>query len=189
MMNLENSTSTQETNDYKIRQTKYLYTTRFNNHTYKNNRDFCIRNHLEGIYSVLSPLPTSIPLNSILYVIEMNNETEKITALSKVYNNRREEIYRIYEKESYNQKHYRAKKRIDVETQITDPIEQQFIQTLEYHCFKTKGHLKRGQGFTSFPWYKLATSAKNGFDVLDFLDKMFEKRKKKKKSIETIQTE
>ena len=119
----------------------------------------------------------------------MNNETEKITALSKVYNNRREEIYRIYEKESYNQKHYRAKKRIDVETQITDPIEQQFIQTLEYHCFKTKGHLKRGQGFTSFPWYKLATSAKNGFDVLDFLDKMFEKRKKKKKSIETIQTE
>ena len=73
-----------------------------------------------------------------------------------------------------------GKKRIDVQTQNLDPVEQEFIQALEYHCFKTKGHLKRGQGLTSFPWYKLATSAKNGFDVLDFLDKMFEKRKKRK---------
>lgn len=167
-----------EIRQYKIRQTKYLYTTRFNNATYSNNRAFCERTKLKGIYNVLTGLPRSVPLQSIVYVLEMNNETHKIMGIGKILNNRRDEIYRVYENDIYNQKHYRVRSRISLEnTTDLDENEKALINLLEYHCFYTKGHLKRGQGLTSFPWALLTANAKKGYDILREVEKMFEKRK------------
>ena len=106
----------------------------------------------------------------------MNNTTQTIMAIGKILNNFRDDIYRIYDKEIYNQRHYRVKKRITVE-QMTEE-EQVCIRALEYHCFKTKGHLKRGQGLTSFPIVKMTTGKRNGYDVLQAIDQMFISRKK-----------
>ena len=157
-----------EVSRYKSQQQSFLYTTRFNNETYQNNREFCKRCGLKGIYCVLTPLPETIPLQSVVYVLEMNNETKKIIAIGKIINERREEVYRVYSKENYNQKHYRVKKRKEVESMTNE--QQNIILQLEYHCFYTKGHLKRGQGLTAFPWLKLTTSAKNGFDIIRYIE-------------------
>lgn len=172
----KNEASKEEIRQYSLSQTKYLYTTRFSDSTYMSNRIFCDRYNLEGIYCTVSPIPSSrVPLKSIIYVLEMNNTTQTIMAIGKILNNFRDGIYRIYDKEIYNQRHYRVKKRITVE-QMTEE-EQVCIRALEYHCFKTKGHLKRGQGLTSFPIVKMTTGKKNGYDVLQAIDQMFISRK------------
>ena len=173
----KNEASKEEIRQYSLSQTKYLYTTRFSDSTYMSNRMFCDRYNLEGIYCTVSPIPSNrVPLKSIVYVLEMNNTTQTIMAIGKILNNFRDDIYRIYDKEIYNQRHYRVKKRITVE-QMTEE-EQVCIRALEYHCFKTKGHLKRGQGLTSFPIVKMTTGKKNGYDVLQAIDQMFISRKK-----------
>ena len=173
----KNEASKEEIRQYSLRQTKYLYTTRFSDSTYMSNRIFCDRYNLEGIYCTVTPIPSNrVPLKSIIYVLEMNNTTQTIMAIGKILNNFREDIYRIYEKEVYNQRHYRVKKRIAIE-QMTEE-ERECIRVLEYHCFKTKGHLKRGQGLTCFPLGKITTARKNGYDVLQIIDQMFISRKK-----------
>ena len=173
----KNEASKEEIRQYSLSQTKYLYTTRFSDSTYMSNRMFCDRYNLEGIYCTVSPIPSNrVPLKSIVYVLEMNNTTQTIMAIGKILNNFRDDIYRIYDKEIYNQRHYRVKKRITVE-QMTEE-EQVCIRALEYHCFKTKGHLKRGQGLTSFPIVKMTTGKRNGYDVLQAIDQMFKSRKK-----------
>ena len=173
----KNEASKEEIRQYSLSQTKYLYTTRFSDSTYMSNRMFCDRYNLEGIYCTVSPIPSNrVPLKSIVYVLEMNNTTQTIMAIGKILNNFRDDIYRIYDKEIYNQRHYRVKKRITVE-QMTEE-EQVCIRALEYHCFKTKGHLKRGQGLTSFPIVKMTTGKRNGYDVLQAIDQMFISRKK-----------
>ena len=172
----KNEASKEEIRQYSLSQTKYLYTTRFSDSTYMSNRMFCDRYNLEGIYCTVSPIPSNrVPLKSIVYVLEMNNTTQTIMAIGKILNNFRDDIYRIYDKEIYNQRHYRVKKRITVE-QMTEE-EQVCIRALEYHCFKTKGHLKRGQGLTSFPIVKMTTGKRNGYDVLQAIDQMFISRK------------
>lgn len=172
----KNEANKEEIRQYSLSQTKYLYTTRFSDSTYMSNRIFCDRYNLEGIYCTVSPIPSNrVPLKSIVYVLEMNNTTQTIMAIGKILNNFRDDIYRIYDKEIYNQRHYRVKKRITVE-QMTEE-EQVCIRALEHHCFKTKGHLKRGQGLTSFPIVKMTTGKKNGYDVLEAIDQMFISRK------------
>ena len=98
--------------------------------------------------------------------------------IGQILNNRLDEIYRVYENDIYNQKHYRVRSRISLEnTTDLDENEKALINLLEYHCFYTKGHLKRGQGLTSFPWALLTANAKKGYDIIREVEKMFEKRK------------
>ena len=73
--------------------------TRFNNNTWKENMLWRERNNQKGcIYNSPVYIKDNIPLKTIIYVIEMNNERNKIMGIgriiNKVYTNQQ---YKIYE--------------------------------------------------------------------------------------------
>ena len=126
--------------------------TRFNNSTWNENKRWREINNYDGcIYNSPVYIKEIIPLRIVLYVIEMNNDTNKILGfgkiINKVYTDRK---YRVYEERNYNRFTYRGTKRIDIDNIENNEIKAK-IQKLEERLFKGKGHLKRGQGITQLP--------------------------------------
>ena len=126
-----------------------LMLTRFNNNTQNENERWKQTNDYSGcIYNSPVHIKESIPLMITLYVIEMNNDTNKIIGfgkiLNKVYTDRK---YRIYEERNYNRYTYRGAKRLTQELKENS----EFLKKLEERVFKGKSHLKRGQGITQVP--------------------------------------
>lgn len=119
-------------------------TTRFNNETWIENCRWRENNNFEGcIYNSPVYIKDNIPLQIPLFVIEMNNETNKIEGIGKitnyVYTDRK---YKVYSDFNYNRYTYHGKIRIN-----RDKIQNiEKLEKLEKRLFKGKGHLKRGQG-------------------------------------------
>ena len=102
---------------------KKLMVTRFNNETWAQIQRWREKNDFNGcVYNAPVYIKENIPLMITIYVIEMNNDTNKIIGigriLNKVHTDRR---YKIYEDQNYNRFTYRGKRRI--ERDEIDPIE------------------------------------------------------------------
>jgi len=141
-----------------------LMVTRFNNNTKNENTRWREKNDFLGcIYNSPVHIKETIPLMITIFVIEMNNDENKILGFGKIKNKvYTDKKYRIYEDRNYNRYTYRGEKRIDIEniTNITniDNIDnkklkenQDNIKKLEKRLFKGKSHLKRGHGITQLP--------------------------------------
>mgnify|MGYP000221082364 CR=1 FL=1 len=131
---------------------KLVATTRFNSKTYEENENYRLRICPSGsIYGTPMKMADKIPLESLVYVIEMNNSTNKIEGIGIIYNrpvlNRR---HRIYDDMDYNRYIYKGKKRISI-MDITDDYNKQVIVVLEQLLFKGASHCKRAQGITALP--------------------------------------
>lgn len=129
-----------------------LMVTRFNKNTWNENMRWReINNYLGCIYNSPVYIKEIIPLMITLYVIEMNNDINKILGfgkiINKVYTDRK---YRIYEDRNYNRFTYQGNKRIDIKHIKNEEILDK-VKKLEEKLFKGKGHLKRGQGITQLP--------------------------------------
>jgi len=119
--------------------------TRFNNNTWNENVRWREKNDFQGcIYNSPVYIRDQILLMATIYVIEMNNDENKIMGIGKIENKvHTDRKYKIYEERNYNRYTYKGKHRID-RTDITS----EFLQKLEKRLFKSKSHLKRGQGIT-----------------------------------------
>ena len=128
-----------------------LMVTRFNDNTWTENCRWKEKNSVSGcIYG--SPVHTKedIPLMVSIYVIEMNNDRNKIMGIGKIINKVcTDQNYRIYEERNYNRYTYRGKTRIDRTDIALENLET--LEKLEKRLFKGKSHLKRGQGFSRLP--------------------------------------
>lgn len=125
----------------------YLMVTRFNNYTYNENNNWRLNNKIVCVYNSPVCIKNTIPLDISLYIIEMNNETNKIMGVGKILNkNYTDKIYRIHEDRNYNRYTYRGKQWIG-----RDVIYKDLLQELENILFKTKKHFKRGQGISELP--------------------------------------
>lgn len=124
--------------------------TRFNNNTWEENVRWRARNDHSGcIYNSPVYIKDTIPLLTNIYVIEMNNDENKIMGIGKIINKvYTDKNYRIYEERNYNRYTYRGKTRID--RKDLDIESESFLQ-LEKRLFKGKSHVKRGQGITKVP--------------------------------------
>jgi hypothetical protein len=129
----------------------YLMATRFNNKTWEENVIWRERNEYKGcIYNSPIYIKETIPLEVILYIIEMNNNTNKILGFGKIINkNYSDRRYFIYSDRNYNRFTYKGKTRIDIKD-IDEKYNEQ-IEKLENYLFKNKGHFKRGQGISQLP--------------------------------------
>ena len=158
---------------------KTIATTRFNNKTYDENRKY---NHLISpvgcIYGTPIKMKTTIPLESIVYVIEMNNSINKIEGIGVITNKEViDKTYRIYEDMDYNRYIYKGSKHIST-TEIIDEYDKQVIYVLEQLLFKTKKHCKRAQGITQLQ--KRILDNKYGFDFVKAIECIFKNVKNKK---------
>ena len=158
--------------------TKYLLTTRFSNETWNENMEYLrTQTHIKCIYCNTYGVSETIQTNKMMYILEMNNNTNQIMGVGLVRNTPYREYYRVYKKGLYNMTAYIGYHRLSREELCNDIIHDVNIwEELEHTCFKGKGHLKMGQGMTSFPVHVLVHLLENGIDVLEWLSTKFKEK-------------
>jgi len=155
----------------------YVASSRFTDDTWKENRDFCDHCNGKATYCCPTPISTKIPADVFIAVLEMNNTTNRIMGIGLIRNKTYPKTW-VYEDGNYNRNMYIGKRRID-RSEMTE-TEEKTMEILDAYCFKGNGHLKRGQGITSFPLKYLFHSYENGNDILQDIKIMFNSRIKKK---------
>ena len=161
-------------NEYKKQFRNYLLTSRFNNQTWTENTQYRKRNTQLGcVYCAPGPITQNIPNDSILFILEMNNDTNSIVGIGMVRNRPIFNKYRVYENGNYNRYVYAGKTRID-RSEMSDE-EQTIMQIFDILCFRGNRHMKRGQGLKSFPTDMLYRCSRK-MDLVKFISEMFKKR-------------
>ena len=129
--------------------TPVIMVTRFNNNTWEQNKNWREKNKYQGcIYNVPVYITDKIPLLESLFVIEMNNDTNKIMGIGKIFNKVYvDRSYIIYDDRNYNRHTYKGKCRLDI-NDIKDPNILEQIENLQKRLFKGKSHFKRGYGIS-----------------------------------------
>jgi len=151
-----------------------IVTTRFNDITWEENRQYKEKNQHACIYSVPKKVCEEIPPHEVLFVIEMNNSTNKIGGIGLIQN--KVEIYRypVYKENNFNRFCYIGKYHISREY-----IEEQnrpFLENIEMLLFRGKSHFKRGQGMTTLTE---KMKRKTEMDLYREIKDMFNKKYKK----------
>jgi hypothetical protein len=124
-----------------------IVTTRFNNSTWEENCRFRERKQLGCVYGLPRPITQKIPLNSLVFVVEMNNSTNNIEGIGLVRNIlRSEKKQRVYQSDNFNLYSYQGKYRLS--RSVLQEKCPKILQILEQLVFTGKTHLKRGTGFT-----------------------------------------
>lgn len=164
--------------DYKKNLKKYLLTSRFNNSTWRENENFIKTQSKMGcIYCAPVPVSTEIPQDNFMYILEMNNDTNKIMGIGLVRNHVVVSRYHVYETGNYNRYNYVGPVRIDRTSMTKD--EETIMKALDILCFKGNTHMKRGHGLKLFPIEMLYKCLKV-IDLIEFINNMFKTRLKEK---------
>lgn len=125
----------------------YLAATRFNNLTYQENKSYREKYGEICVYGSSFKIREIYPAGCLIFVTEMNNETNKIEGIGLIRNtlvvNGKNRIYGQFE---YNRFIYRGNYWLSREQLIQLDIG--IVETLENILFKGKSHLKRHKGIT-----------------------------------------
>lgn len=127
----------------------YIGTTRFNNETLEENRRYKDSRRLPGcIYGIGIPINQKYPINSLFFVVEMNNSTNTVEGIGLIKNcMKKDNYYNIYEPHSYNRYTYMGKYWVSRE-QVLHYIPT-IVRILEIILFKGKSHYKRMMGIST----------------------------------------
>lgn len=151
-----------------------LITSRFNNSTWDENRRFLSKKIKIGcVYCSPTMMSTKITLDSMMFVLEMNNDNNKIMGIGKVKNHPKLRKYSVYNNQNYNRYVFTGKSRIDREDMNEE--EEQIMKAFDILCFKGNYHMKRGHGLSAFPSI-LLNRINPVIDLVNFIYNMFEQR-------------
>lgn len=151
-----------------------LTTTRFNNETWNENTNYRTKiQNIACIYPTPEENSKKISENAILFVLEMNNDTNQIMGIGMVRNHAIAKKYRVYSNESYNRYAYLGKNRIDRSSMTQE--EERIMKVFDILCFTGSRHMKRLQGIKAFPIDMLYRCSKI-LDLVDFISQMFKRR-------------
>lgn len=144
--------------DKERKQNFWIATTRFNDITLRENRRWMENiNNTEWkcIYGPSRKLNSQkIPIYSLVYIIEMNNERNEIEGIGLIKNY----VYfdmNIYTDSNYNEYIYKGKHHIEREDMREEDRDGP-LSSIEEKIFKGKKHLKRGGGITLMPCDRLS---------------------------------
>ena len=132
--------------------------THFDSKTYQENRDWCIKNNYGGcIYGTPIRISSSIDPDTTLYVLEMNNTTNRIMGIGVIVPEKHTITRaKIYTDQNYNRFIYNSKLRIDFQKDFVPISMIKKIVVLERMLFYGSRHCKRGQGIQLLPlWIRL----------------------------------
>lgn len=125
----------------------YIACTRFNNDTYKENLNFRIKHDEKVIYGPDFKIRDIYPPGSLIFVVEMNNETNKIQGIGLIKNLLvSDKKYKIYENGQYNRYIYRGNFWISREDLMI--LNYKIVETFDTILFKGKSHMKYRSGIT-----------------------------------------
>jgi hypothetical protein len=155
----------------KIPRSHYIMTSRFNSENHSEMLNYCVRHGKIGcIYGSYCEISFTVMPNSIMFILEMNNDKNRIMGIGMVRNVLTEKRHSIYNEGSFNIYTYSGAKRID--RSAMTPDENDLIEELEKTCFKGKTHQKRCRGITLFP-LDVLEKQKPKKDITALIRKMF----------------
>jgi hypothetical protein len=127
-----------------------IVTTRFNKNTWMENVEYRKhRPHIGCIYSTPHIIAESIAPDTILFVLEMNNDTNNIEGIGMIRNRGTYHTHPIYSKDAYNQLVYIGKYHLSREK--LDCVIGKEMAEFDKMCFKGYRHQKRLMGIKTFP--------------------------------------
>jgi hypothetical protein len=160
--------------EYKNQFRNFLLTSRFNDNTWSQNEEYRESHKNIGcIYCSPDPISQIIPNDSIMFILEMNNDSNQIMGIGLVRNHPILNRHHVYDNGNYNRYVYVGKNRID-RTTMTEK-EEQVMKIFDILCFTGNRHMKRGQGLKSFPVDMLYRCSKK-IDLVKFISEMFKTR-------------
>ena len=160
--------------EYKKDFRQFLLTSRFNNSTWNENENYR-KNHqnMGCVYCSPEPIAINIPNGSINFILEMNNDTNKIMGIGMIRNAPIINKHYVYQEGNYNRYVYIGKTRISRDSMSEE--EERIMKVFDILCFTGNRHMKRGQGLKSFPIDMLFRCSKR-VDLVKFISDMFKKR-------------
>jgi len=162
-------------NDFRNHSKYFLTTSRFDNHTWQENQNYKKKNpKIKCIYCTPEPITKAIPIDSVVFVLEMNNDINKIVGIGMIRNYSYMDKYHVYQNGNYNRFNYVGKHHISREDMTAKELA--ILEIMDKMCFTGNRHMKRGQGLRSFPVDVLYKCSKKGFDLVDFIRFMFKNR-------------
>jgi len=160
--------------DYRNQMHHFIMTSRFNTNTWNENENYrTLHTKIGCIYGSPCPISINIPHEAIMFILEMNNDTNKISGIGMVRNKPQINKNRVYENGNYNRYSFMGKCRIDRE-QMTEE-EKLILSVFDILCFTGNRHMKRGQGLTSFP-IDMLYRCHYKLDLIEFVRNMFKIR-------------
>jgi len=125
----------------------HIASTRFNNNTFSENMGYREKHKFPVIYGTMIKIHRKIDIGSFLFIVEMNNDTNKIEGIGLVKNSLAlEKKYKIYENDDYNRYIYRGNYWLSRQQIIT--LDSSIVEIFDKILFKGKTHLKRACGIT-----------------------------------------
>jgi len=122
----------------------YIACTRFNNSTYEENTNYRVNNKENVIYGTSLKIRNIYPSGSLIFVVEMNNDTNKIEGIGLIRNNLvHDERHKIYINTEYNRYIYRGHHWLK-----RDQLDPEINEIFDNILFKGKSHLKCRTGIT-----------------------------------------
>ena len=147
--------------------------TRYNNQTWSERSAWLQENpDYACIYKSPVPIKSDIPYEALLFVLEMNNDTNQIMGIGRIVNEiRADRSYRIYCDQNYNRYTYLGRQRVDRTVIMQSKENARIIETLERMLFYGGRHAKRGQGIHELP--ARIRNNKPGFSFTQFCSSLF----------------
>jgi hypothetical protein len=125
----------------------YIACTRFNNETYNENINYRQKHNEIVIYGTSTKIRHLYPIGSLIFVAEMNNQTNKVEGIGLIRNQLVNDGYKkIYSNSDYNRYIYKGHYWISRDTIFKHNAE--LLDILDTILFKGKSHLKRFSGIT-----------------------------------------
>ena len=149
-----------------------VVTGRFDNNTLEANYAYRNKNNFACIYSCPCKLSPKILFDSPVFVIEMNNSTNKICGFGLIKNKPNlQKYYKVHLDGNTNRYTFIGKYYIDRETAYCKNAF--LIDVLEIILFKGKTHSKRGGGLTLIPEKILKFDICNGVNIKKEIKDLF----------------
>jgi len=147
--------------------------TRYNNQTWAERTAWLDANpDYACIYKAPVAIKPNIPYEAPLFVIEMNNDTNRIMGVGRIVNEiRADRPYRVYADQNYNRYTYLGRHRVDRSVIMRSRADARVIETLERMLFYGGRHAKRGQGIDLLP--VRIRKNKPGFNFTQFIASLF----------------
>lgn len=166
----------------------YLMTIRYSNQTHTEMKDYCEKNKtrsIKCIYGCPKIISDCVIRDSILFVLEMNNDANRIEGIGMIRNTLQEppvpikgqhnshRTFKIHDDGNLNRHVYIGSKRID-RSEMTE-YEESVMAAFDIICFKGRNHQKRCHGITIFP-LDVIEKCKKIIDLQSFAMLMFKNR-------------
>lgn len=141
-----------------------IYTTRFNNNTYAEIVRYKENKNIKGtLYSTTRKFPMNASTDKYLFILEMNNDVNRIMGIGFLKNYlSKDQSLIVYKNPVYNNYIYKSMFHIqfvdhnlDWLPYIEDTSKDFIINEFEKKIFYGKSNLKRGNSFSRFPIKKM----------------------------------